>query len=178
MPPAAGPRIGDNIGRPVVLCSVATDAEVAVADLNRRHYGEATLWPGSFQPLEPQRGWDDWSIYHLEAVPDEMESKSYGVSVEDGLIRFPLPELTHVAEVRETVAGALTHLRFHDVVRHPAWLERRSDEDPLAGILIHPRYHLPDRRSFRGAKIVNDIYALDPTDRLINLLWQIVAACS
>lgn len=157
-------RLSGMVRHPVVLIDIAPDADEAVEDLRRRQHGGATLWPRSFQPLRPQRGWDDWALFHLDKA-SVGSSSPCGARIEDGRIRFSVPDGVTLAEVREQFAGATRHLRFHDVVRHPEWLEAISDKEPMADILVFPRYTVPDRKSFRNAKLCTNLFALDPTER-------------
>ena len=169
-------RLTNKVGHPVVHVGISNDAARSISDLNARKHGSGTLWPGSFQPLEPQKGWNDWAIFFFYCFGDNVVLHPLGAVIEDGLIRLPHPHGITIAELREQLSGALSRLRFHDVVRQPGWLEARSDSDPFAEIVIHPRYVFSGR-GFRGASLVTDLVVLDPTEEATRLLWIVVGAC-
>lgn len=169
-------RLTDQVGHLVVHVGMSNDASRSIADLNAREHGSGTLWPGSFQPLEPQKGWDDWAMLPLEPSSDGGLQAPLGAAFSDGLIRLAQPQGITIAELREQLSGALRRLRFQDVVRQPRWLETRSEADPFAEIIVHPRYAFSGR-DFRGATLVTDLFVLDPSQESTRLLWMVVGAC-
>ncbi|WP_158807818.1 hypothetical protein [Beijerinckia sp. L45] len=169
-------RLTGEIGFPVVHVGVSCDAQKAIAKLNIKQHGSGTLWPGSFQPLEPQPGWADWGLFQLEAGVETGFPPPCGAVIQDGVIRLPLPSGVTLTELREQLSGALSRLRFQDFVRQPRWLEAQSASDPFAKIVVHPRYILRGN-SFRGARLVTDLVVLDPSQDAARLLWIVVGAC-
>ena len=105
-------------------------------DLSRRHHGCGVRWPGSFQPLNLESGWDDWSRFDLEQQRPIL-NEPFGMGFRDGCIAVPLPATLTVAEYRCQLAGALRHLRLQEVTVSAAYLEERCDM--FAEMVVQPR---------------------------------------
>ncbi|WP_158810769.1 hypothetical protein [Beijerinckia sp. L45] len=169
-------RLSRDCDLPLILVGVAVDVRAALRRLNQTRHGSAVRWQRSFQPILLEPGWDDWRAFDLEPDATPQLPDPLGVRFEEGRIVVPLPDGITVAEFREALAGALRHMRFQEAVIRADFLEQRSDADPFADVVLHPRYTPVGGADFRGATLVTDIVVLDPATEAWRLLWLVVAA--
>lgn len=170
---ALSEEIGDI---PLVLVDVT---EVGVAEairsLNANAHASGVRWQNSFQPINWERGFDDWRQFSLDCEIGDALAAPATLCVQDGAILVPLPAGTTVGEFRSQLMGALRHLRMQEVVTRPQFLEGRSEA--LADTVVHPRYTAhPARKDFRNATLVDNVVALDPAESGWRLYWLVVAA--
>lgn len=147
-----------SIGLPVACLRVAADAEAAVAAMNAADYGGWTMWPGGFQPFEPQDGWRDWRVLPLGAGSQIPK----GVSYAKGRFGLELPPHVTSARLEAALRGEFGRFAVTEVTTMPRWLVAQSD----AGrpVLVMPRYTLSDANDFRaGAERLDNLYVMDPS---------------
>ena len=176
-------RLSGLLGRPVVLVGAtgsAFDAAVAMRLLNEARHGCGVRWPGSFQPLHFEGGWDDWDFFPMESCQRRAAPRPAGARFDAGRILVPLARGVSFQEFEAQLAAALRHLRVQEVAMRPDFLEERSDM--LADVAVHPRY-TPTRSArpggypdFRGCRLVTDLYALDAAEDAGRLFWLAVGA--
>lgn len=164
-----------DIGRPLCLIDVSLGPDRAIARLNAKRHGCGVRWPGSFQHLKLESGWDDWRTVDLDGRSDMLGGPP-GVTFEAGGISVLLPPSLALAEFREHLAGSLRHLRLQEVTISAAYIEERCDM--FAEMVVHPRY-TPARAAqedFRDAVVCDDLYLVDPARHAQRILWCAVAA--
>ena len=170
-------RLSLQTGLPLVHIDVATDAAHAIRRLNAVEHASGVRVPNLFQPIGHDRGWDDWDLFDYAPGPwcTGMGARPVGVRAVEGRLLVTLPADVTPGEYREEMQAALRHLRLHEVTSEMAFMEARCDA--MLEYVVQPRYTWnAEERTFRGAKRVDDIYAVDPAEHPWRLFWIAVAA--
>ena len=171
-------RLSRDLGMPLVHVGVAADPDAAIRSLNERRHGCARRWPGGFRALGVEKGWCDWTRTRLRIPIGGPSLTDAGVDPVDDGARVILSVGDTPAEFGCRLSGLLRHFRLQEVTIRASFLHARC-ETRRAALVVHPRYTPSQRKAsydFRDARIVEDIYVLDPERDAARLLWLVVAA--